>query len=215
MNKLIRRWTIAAAPLLCSIVFLCFSVRPASAQESSPAPASEVEQNAGNQNGDLIKTLGLTPEQLGKIRTIREQNKEERRLATERLRGAQQALDAAIYSDEMSELVIEERTRELVAAQTATMRLRVMTELSIRRVLTPEQLATLRGLRLRQAERRRIERGMMQPRRLRDRQPGSVDGQTPLQRERFRQRQNNQAQPTDEAKPAAVRRGELFRRNRP
>ncbi|HEY0407434.1 MAG TPA: Spy/CpxP family protein refolding chaperone [Pyrinomonadaceae bacterium] len=217
MNKLNGRWTIAAASVLCCVAFLCFSTLRASAQESGPAPASEVEQNAGNQNGDLIKTLGLTREQLLKIRTIREQNKEERQMATQRLRNAQQALDAAIYSDETSEPVVEERARELAAAQTAMIRLRAMTELSIRRVLTAEQLGTLRGLRLRQAERRRLEREMMQQqlRRLRDRQPENVEGQTPLPRERFRQRPNAAAQPNDEGRPGAGRRGAIFRRNRP
>jgi Spy/CpxP family protein refolding chaperone len=214
MNNLTGKWTNAAL-LLCALALLCFSTLLASAQESSPAPSSEVEQNAGNQNGDLIRTLGLTPEQLIKIRTIREQHKQERQLATERLRNAQKALDAAIYSDETSEAVVEENARELAAAQTAVIRLRAMTEFNIRRVLTPEQLGTLRELRLRQAERRRLERQMGQPRRLRNRQPGNVEGQAPLPRERFRQRQNNPAQQNDDGRPAAGRSGEAFRRSRP
>lgn len=218
MSKFINRQMIAATPLLLSMLFLCFTAVPASAQESDAAAApGETEQRNVNQGGNLIRRLGLTPDQLAQIREIREQNKEGRRLATERLRSAQRALDEAIYADAPSEAVIEERARELALAQAATVRLRALTELSIRRVLTPEQLAMLRTLRQRQSE-RRLERGMNMQRRLRDRRPGNNDGQPAFPRQRFRQRETAPALQTDDS-PAAVspreRRREAYRRQRP
>ena len=46
------------------------------------------------------------------------------------------------------ENVIEQRINELATAQAAQMRMRIHTEMKIRRELSPEQLATLRRLRL-------------------------------------------------------------------
>jgi hypothetical protein len=43
--------------------------------------------------------------------------------------------------------LIEERAREVGAAQAAVARMRAVTELKIRRVMTPEQLNTLRTMR--------------------------------------------------------------------
>jgi Spy/CpxP family protein refolding chaperone len=218
MNKFIdgRIFTITSFPLTV-LLLLCFSAAPARAQESGAMnERAEAEQNARNQGGDLIRTLGLTPEQVAKIRMIREQNKAERQQAGERLRNAQRALDDAIYSDTASETVIEERARELAAAQTAMARLRALTELSIRRVLTPEQIDTLRTLRVRQTQ-RRLQREMNEQRRMRDRQPRNMGGGPALPRERFRdnapsQTNDNSGQPF--AGPRERRR-ETFRKSRP
>jgi len=56
------------------------------------------------------------------------------------------------------ESVIEERAREVGVALAAVMRLRALTELKIRRVLTPEQLATFRELQNRARTRHRLDR---------------------------------------------------------
>lgn len=221
MNAFSNRRTMAAAPFLLLLLLLCFNAAPAVAQDNGAAASGETEQSAGNEGRRLLQSLALSPDQLLKIRMIREQNKEERRLAAERLRSAQRALDEAIYSNDASESVIEERARELAAAQAATVRLRAMTELSIRRILTPEQLNTLRGLRQRQAEQRRLERQMnLTPRRLRNRQMLNEDGQQPLPRDRFRQKDNSTEQQNDGTRPAATttpreRRRAILRRARP
>jgi Spy/CpxP family protein refolding chaperone len=190
MNKLKRRTNAVAPLLLLTFMLLCFSALIASAQENGAPPPVGTEPNAANQSGDLIRQLGLTPDQLSRIRAIREQNKEERQAANERLKNAQRALDEAIYSDDASEAMIEERARELATAQAASVRLRALTELSIRRILTPEQLGTLRALRLRQAQQRRLERELNLRSRLRDRPNGNNDAQQPFPRDRFRQREN-------------------------
>lgn len=104
------------------------------------------------QNGpppdDPIEQLRLNPEQRQKIRVIMDQTKDERQMVNRRFREANGALDRALDTDPLDENVIEQRMAELNAAQAAQLRLRVSTELRIRRVLTPEQLAVLASLRL-------------------------------------------------------------------
>ena len=77
-----------------------------------------------------------------------QQTKDERQLANRRLREANLALDQALDAEPPDENLIEQRINELTTAQAAQMRMRIHTEMKIRRVLRPEQLATLRRLRL-------------------------------------------------------------------
>ncbi len=220
MNRLINRRLPAAKPFLLSLLLLCFSASPARAQEQGASAPGEAERNLGNQGGELGRVLGLTPEQVAKIRLIRQQHQEERRLAGERLRRAQRALDEAIYSDDnTSETLIEERSREVAQALSATIRLRALTELNIRRVLTPEQLGILRNLRLRQGQQRRFERQLNRQRQRPDRRPaGNTSGGPALPRDRFRQRENAPLQQRDGSRPAAgprEQRAEPLRKSTP
>ena len=137
----------------------------------------------GNQNGpqgDPIRQLNLSPEQIDKIRSIREQGKDDRFAANQRLRQAQMALDEAIETENASEALIEQRSRELAEAQASFTRLRALTELRIRRVLTQEQLAKLRTLK-QQAVREREERQnqLQEPMRPRDRMQRRRDALQP------------------------------------
>lgn len=143
MKRFAGRLAIAAASVVLTLLLLLFSPAAARAQENGGQEAGA--QN--NQAGDIVRQLNLTPEQVQKIREIRESNKEERRAINQRLRQAQFALERAIYDENGDEAIIEERLRELSEAQRAAVRMRALTELNIRRVLTPEQLTTLRALR--------------------------------------------------------------------
>jgi Spy/CpxP family protein refolding chaperone len=96
---------------------------------------------------DLLSRLNLSPAQLARIREIRLQNEGEARLLGQRARQTRRALDEAIFSDNADESMIEERAREAAAAQAAIVRRRALTELQVRRVLTPEQLSVLRDMR--------------------------------------------------------------------
>jgi Spy/CpxP family protein refolding chaperone len=98
---------------------------------------------------DQIEQLGLTPDQRQRIRLIFEQQKEERQATTRRIREANIALNQALDAEQIDESLIDQRINDLSAAQAAQMRLRIRTELRIRRELRPEQLAILRRLRLR------------------------------------------------------------------
>ena len=79
---------------------------------------------------------------------IFEENKEERQSVNRRVREANVALDQALDAEPTDEAVIDQRLRELATAQAAQMRMRIYTELKIRRELRPEQIAILRRLRL-------------------------------------------------------------------
>jgi len=108
--------------------------------QDAPAPAAL--------GPDAIEQLRLTPEQRQKIRTIFEENKTERQQINRRLREANVALDQALDAEQIDQNLLDQRLNELAAAHAAQMRMKVQTELKIRRELRPEQLATLRQLRL-------------------------------------------------------------------
>jgi Spy/CpxP family protein refolding chaperone len=97
---------------------------------------------------DPIEQLRLTPEQRQKIRMMFEQSKDERQMTNRRVREANVALDQALDANPTNENLIEQRITDLAAAQAAQLRMRIQTELRIRRELDPEQLATLKRLRL-------------------------------------------------------------------
>ena len=105
-------------------------------------------QDAPATGPDPIEQLRLTPEQRQRIRMIFEENKTERQQINRRFREANVALDQALDAEPTDQNLIEQRLNELAAAQTAQLRMRIQTELKIRRELRPEQLATLRQLRL-------------------------------------------------------------------
>ncbi|HYG82848.1 MAG TPA: Spy/CpxP family protein refolding chaperone [Pyrinomonadaceae bacterium] len=156
MKRLLTR---RAATVLALLLLAVSSTYSASAQTQDETP--EIEQSGQESNWRTL--LNLTPEQVRQIRAIRRANRLEWQAARQRVRNALGALDQAIYSDDASEAVIEQRAREVAEAQAAQVHLRAMTELSIRRVLTPAQLDTFRAIRGRRAraaeERRRLGAG--------------------------------------------------------
>ena len=95
---------------------------------------------------DPIEQLRLTPDQRQAIRRIVADTRIERQTTNIRLREANIALDQAL--DAGDENLIEQRINDVAAAHAAQLRMRIHTELKIRRILRPEQLGTLRRLRL-------------------------------------------------------------------
>lgn len=169
MKKLFNRRG-AARALMLFLLLLPLSISQGFAQtpdEAAPADAAQ-----GNQDANWVTVLDLTPEQVTRIRAIRQQNRVEWQAAKQRVNQAQRALDQAIYSDDASEAVIDERAREVAEAQAAEVRLRARTELGIRRVLTPQQLNTFRTIRqqrIREAQMNRRMENADQRRPLRNR----------------------------------------------
>jgi Spy/CpxP family protein refolding chaperone len=163
MKKLFTRQT-AAIALTLFLSLLAASASQVLAQTTDEAAPNGAAQ--GNQDADWISVLGLTPDQVTRIRAIRQENRLEWQAARQRLNQAQRALDEAIYSDEANDALVEQRTREVAEAQAAEVRLRARTELGIRRVLTPQQLGTFRLIRqqrIREAQlKRRMENGNRQ-----------------------------------------------------
>jgi periplasmic protein CpxP/Spy len=158
----------AATMLMLSLLLLAATSSRALAQNAGEGAQAEVGQN--ERDGNWATALNLTPDQVAQIRAIRQQNRADWQAARQRVRQAQRALDQSIYSDDASEAVIEERAREVAEAQAAEVRLRAMTELSIRRVLTPEQLQTFRTIRQERVRAAEMNRRGARLRRLGDRQ---------------------------------------------
>ena len=97
---------------------------------------------------DPIEQLRLTPDQRQAVRRIMAESRDERQSTNRRLREANVALDQALDAEPTDENLVEQRINELATAQAAQLRMRIHTEMKIRRILRPEQLATLRRLRL-------------------------------------------------------------------
>ena len=76
------------------------------------------------------------------------QTKEERQLTNLKVRQANIALDQALDAEPIDETLVDQRVSELAAAQASQLRMRIQMEMRVRRELNPEQLATLRRLRL-------------------------------------------------------------------
>lgn len=152
--------TLAAMGFLLLVVTVS-----AMAQGPAPAHAEPHNQVAG---GDPIRQLNLTPEQREQIRGIREQSRDERAKINERLREMNRALEETLNLDNPDEATVEQRMREVAAAQAAAMRMRILTEVKVRRVLTVEQRILLRTLR-QQAQETRRERRLDRPERLEQR----------------------------------------------
>jgi len=146
--------------------------------ENSPAPAqTQTPDLQPNQMADL-RPLGLTPDQIQKIRTINFDLKNERQAAGMKLRQTQRALAEAIESGTPNESLIEQRSREVAEAQANTIRLRSLTEARILQVLTPEQRVKLREMRQRNLALRRERQqgapnGLNQPQQGLQRNPNS------------------------------------------
>src|SRR5215210_2151938 len=86
----------------------------------------EAQQQASPQNperaANLVQRLNLTREQRLRLREVRDQSAAELRAHTRRVRLARRALDEAIYADTVDQALVEQRSRELSAAQSAFVR---------------------------------------------------------------------------------------------
>lgn len=168
--RLIKSGRLCALFVTAFFLLLIFSPSVVPAQDEPDAQQGRMEaRRPPNRDGDLVRQLNLSPEQIDKIRAIREGNRELRRQIGQRIRAARMALDSAIYVENADDGVVEQRARELAEAQSAQIRLQAQTELSVRRILTPEQLQMFRDLRTRAEQRRN--------RRLRGNRPMGDGGQ--------------------------------------
>lgn len=144
--------------LAASLFGLALLCATAAAQEPDAPQAPPQPQPARAEN--LMQRLNLSREQRQQLREIRKLSEPEVRAQTRRVRLARRALDEAIYADAVDETLVEQRARELSAAQSALVRLRAATELKIRRVLTAEQLQLFRTLRQEAQQRQQLQRRM-------------------------------------------------------
>jgi len=130
---------------------LCFGAVAAQDNPPSDAVKPPLNQPPGGapKRPNLLLFLGLSPEQMQQIRRMNQARKPLVEAATLRLRAANRALDEAIYADDVDEPTFQARLKELQLAQADVAKLRFTSELEVRKILTPDQLARFRDLRKR------------------------------------------------------------------
>lgn len=134
-----------------------------------------------NRRPNLLRELGLSPEQIGQIRSINQSNRENIKAAHKRVGETRMKLDQAIYAEKVDEATVQTQLSEFQEAQAEVARIRANTEFAIRKVLTPEQLLRFRELRQRFEQFRR------------DRQQN--DNPMKMRKEMRNQRRNNRPKP--------------------
>jgi Spy/CpxP family protein refolding chaperone len=147
--------------LLAAVAFFITvpSVSGQTVQDQQPGPPMPQQRQFA---GDPIRQLNLSPDQLEQIRTIRQHNQKERAAINERVRETNRALESVLDAESPDEALVEQRMQEASAAQAAAMRMRILTEVRIRKVLTAEQRALLRTMR-QEANQLRRERPLRNP----------------------------------------------------
>jgi periplasmic protein CpxP/Spy len=119
-------------------LFLVFSVCtnavPALAQPSDSQGPPRKDKERG-----LLPELNLTPDQVQRVRSVRERYKEQIREASERFRQARQELSQLMGSGNASDAQIRDKFRQVQTAEQQLSQLRFESTLAVRAVLNPEQ----------------------------------------------------------------------------
>lgn len=135
--------------LIFTIALTVFSAAAVKAQNAMTNDTPDDANGAANRRADSLRELGLSAEQMQQFRRINAEKRPAMRLAQQRLKEATRALDEAVYADAPDESNVQTRIKESQAAQSEVIRIRSMTELAVRRILTAEQLGRFREARRR------------------------------------------------------------------
>jgi Spy/CpxP family protein refolding chaperone len=130
---------------------------------------------------NLLQELSLSPDQVKQLREMNRERKPKMEAAQTRMREANRSLDQAVYSDALDENEVATRLKEFQDAQADVARIRFNSEVSLRKILTPEQLVRFRDVRARVAENRKT---------IQELRKENQKTRRPLQRIRQMQRQN-------------------------
>lgn len=140
------------------------------AQEGPPEKQPpQANQPPNDDRPNLLAQLGLSQEQVQQFRRANAEHRPLMNEAQRKLREANRDLDMAIYADAISDDVVRVKLKAFQDAQAEVTRLRFMNELTIRKILTPEQLVRFRDIRRQFAEAR--ERFQRQQQRRNPNQP--------------------------------------------
>jgi Spy/CpxP family protein refolding chaperone len=137
--------------LLFSVSITVFAQAPQDPPPGGPPPGD---------SPDPITILDLSQDQIRSIRMIQRDTKDERSAIGLHLRQSNRALQDALDAPTLDEALVEQRLQEVATAQTAQLRMRIQTELRIRRILSPAQLAKWRDLRLQAGDLMRAQDGL-------------------------------------------------------
>ena len=138
--------------LMCAVLLLTAG-SAVSAQEGPP-PQEAGQFSPQPQRPNLLEALGLSPDQVKQIRSMNRDRRPLMESAQQRLRETNRALDMAVYRDDLDEVDFRAKLKDFQDAQAEVARIRFQSELSLRKILTPDQLVKFRGLRAKAAEAR-------------------------------------------------------------
>lgn len=138
------------SPEVVFLLMLIFCGVGSVAGQANLQPAGDrpqLEQRDEIKRPNLLRILDLSPAQLLEVRRINQARKPLMEAAQMRLGDANRALDETIYADTFDEAAFESRLKDVQAARAEVARLRFTSEMNIRKILTPEQIARFRVLR--------------------------------------------------------------------
>ncbi|MEZ5307605.1 MAG: periplasmic heavy metal sensor [Pyrinomonadaceae bacterium] len=141
--------TFRIAIVLLSLLFAIPILAQDGPPEGPPPEADETRAEA------IARVLGLTKEQAKEIQKINRSQRVQLRDAQTALKKARAEADRAIYSDDYDAATVEAKINAVAQAQAEITKIRMVSEASVRRVLTPEQLIKFRRLRDNFAQRNR------------------------------------------------------------
>ena len=139
--------SICLKTIFLAMMYLAF-VTAAYAQDATPQETPKpvaAKPPEGKQN--LLLQLGLSREQIQQIRRLNAERKPMMEDAQRRFREANRALDEAIYADQVNDIDVQSRLKDVQVAQAEVANIRYTNELSVRKILMPEQLVRFRELR--------------------------------------------------------------------
>ena len=110
----------------------------------TPVPAA---QRPVDLRTTVLGQLGLSRDQVQRIRRVNMERKPLMDAAQTRLHEVNRLLDEAIYADQLNETDVQTRLKEAQLAQAEVAKIRFMNEFAVRRILTPDQLVRFRELR--------------------------------------------------------------------
>lgn len=132
------------------LAVVLFTAASVLAQEGpEPQGGQDQPRRQNNPGVNILRQLGLNREQMQQVRQINVRRQPLMDAAQRRFRQANRRLDESIYADQLVEAEVQERIKEVQLSQAELIRLRSMSELSIRKILTPDQLNKFRRLRQR------------------------------------------------------------------
>src|SRR6266404_1928795 len=150
--------------LVFCLVATAFATLASGQTSATPDPAKPQPQQKPPQKQDLLRELSLTPDQFQQIRRLNAERKPRMDEAQKRLKESNQALDEAIYSDQVSDQDFQDKLKAFQQAQAEVVRIRFHGELAVRKILTPDQLSKFRELRRKFDERRETQQQNQRPR---------------------------------------------------
>ncbi|CAN5333827.1 hypothetical protein BH20ACI2_BH20ACI2_17030 [soil metagenome] len=133
-----------------SLAVVLFTAASVLAQEATePQGGQHQPRRQNNPGANILRQLDLNREQMQQIRQFNVRRQPLMEAAQRRFREANRRLDEAIYADQLVEGEVQDRIKDVQLSQAELIRLRSMSELSIRKILTPDQLNKFRRLRQR------------------------------------------------------------------